>query len=52
MKFVHYLEKIRHVDVYALSSFAIFAAIFLAALVYVVKTPKKTFDKLSEIPLD
>lgn len=52
MKFVHYLNKIQHVSAYALGAFGIFAFVFIAALIYVVRTDKKTFQDLSNMPLD
>lgn len=52
MKFVHYLDKISNINLYALTSFGIFAFIFVVMLIYVFKTDKKTFQEISRIPLD
>ena len=52
MKFIHYLEKISGVDVYALISFGIFFLFFLAMLTWVFKTDKNKLDTISNIPLD
>lgn len=52
MKFVHYLEKISNVSIYALTAFGIFALVFAYMLFYVFKTDKKTFQDISRIPLD
>lgn len=52
MKFVHYLEKINNVNVYALTAFGIFAFVFLYMLVYLLTTDPKTFQELSKMPLD
>ena len=52
MKFIHYIEKIGGVDIYGMMSLAIFVLFFLAMLIWVFKTNKKTFSKISRIPLD
>ncbi|MES1215434.1 MAG: CcoQ/FixQ family Cbb3-type cytochrome c oxidase assembly chaperone [Bacteroidota bacterium] len=52
MKFIHYLEKISGVDMYALSSLVIFLLFFLVMLTWVFKTGKKKFNEISRIPLD
>jgi cbb3-type cytochrome oxidase subunit 3 len=52
MKFIHYLEKISGVDIYALISFGIFFLFFLAMLTWVFKTDKNKLDTISHIPLD
>ncbi|MBL0133175.1 MAG: CcoQ/FixQ family Cbb3-type cytochrome c oxidase assembly chaperone [Chitinophagaceae bacterium] len=52
MKFVHYLDKITNINIYAFTSFGIFAFVFIVMLVYVFKTDKKTFQEISRIPLD
>lgn len=52
MKFVNYLEKISGVDIYALSSFLIFALFFIVMLTWVLKTDKKKIKEISRIPLD
>lgn len=52
MKFVHYLDKIQGVNYYALTAFAIFAFVFIGAVVHVFRSDKKTFQDMSRIPLD
>ena len=52
MKFVHYLEKITGVSIYPLVSFVIFGLFFLIMLTWVLKTDKKTIQRISRIPLD
>jgi hypothetical protein len=52
MKFVHYLDKIQGVNVYALTAFGIFALVFIGALVHVFSTDKATLQNISRIPLD
>ncbi len=52
MKFIHYLEKITGVSIYPLLSFCIFGLFFLAVLVLVFKTDKKSIYNISRIPLD
>ena len=52
MKFVHYLDKINNVNVYALSAMGIFLFVFLYMLWYVTRTDKDTFRKMSRMPLD
>ncbi len=52
MKFIHYIEKIGGVDIYGILSLLIFVFFFLAMLVWVFKTKRKTFAEISRIPLD
>ena len=52
MKFINYLEKITGVDVYALSSFAIFFTFFVIMLIWVLKADKKMINEISRLPLD
>lgn len=52
MKFINYLEKISGVDIYALSSFLLFAIFFLVMLTWVFRADKKTIREMSRIPLD
>ncbi|WEK33867.1 MAG: CcoQ/FixQ family Cbb3-type cytochrome c oxidase assembly chaperone [Candidatus Pseudobacter hemicellulosilyticus] len=52
MKFIHYLEKITGVSIYPLASFAIFGLFFLAVLIWVIRSDKKTINEISRIPLD
>ncbi len=52
MKFIHYLEKVTGVDIYALSSFAIFFTIFMIMLLWAWKADKKMIDEIRNIPLE
>ena len=52
MKFVHYLEKISGVDIYALSSFAIFFTFFLGVAFWAWKADKKMIDEINQLPLN
>lgn len=51
MKFVHYLEKISGVSIYALTSFTLFGLFFLLMLTWCIKADKKMINEMSEIPL-
>jgi cytochrome c oxidase cbb3-type subunit IV len=51
MKFIHYLEKISGVSIYALSSFMIFGLFFLVMLTWAIRADKKMINEISEIPL-
>ncbi len=52
MKFIHYLEKITGVDIYALSSFTIFFSFFLLMALWAWKADKKMIDEINRLPLD
>jgi cbb3-type cytochrome oxidase subunit 3 len=52
MKFIHYIEKIGGVDIFGIVSLMIFFLFFVAMLVWVFKTRRKTFSEISRIPLD
>jgi len=52
MKFINYIEKIGNVNVYGLLSLIIFIAVFVLAVVWVYRTPKKSLGEISRIPLD
>jgi cytochrome c oxidase cbb3-type subunit 3 len=52
MKFRHYLETIAGVDIYPLISLLIFFIFFLALLVYLYRTDKKSVFQMKSIPLD
>lgn len=52
MKFINYLEKITGVDIYALSSFAIFFTFFIVMTLWAWKADKKMINKINHIPLD
>ncbi len=52
MKFIHYLEKIAGVDIYALSSFSIFFTFFIVMALWAWKADKKMINELSNLPLE
>ena len=52
MKFVHYLEKISGVDIYALSSFAIFFTFFIGMTLWALKADKNMIKEINELPLN
>lgn len=52
MKFINYLEKISGVDIYALTSFTVFALFFIVMLTWVFRADKNTIREISRIPLD
>lgn len=52
MKFIHYLEKITGVDVFALVSFFIFYTFFVVMTLWAFKADKKLVDRINRIPLD
>lgn len=52
MKFIHYLEKITGVDVYALGSFFIFFSFFIIMALWAFKADRKLIDRINHIPLD
>ena len=51
MKFIHYLEKISGVSIYALTSFMIFGLFFMAVMVWAIKADKNMISEISEIKL-
>ena len=52
MKFINYLTKITGVDVYAMSSFAIFFFFFIIMTLWAMRADKKLINELSNIPLE
>jgi cbb3-type cytochrome oxidase subunit 3 len=52
MKFIHYLEKISHIDWYGMASLVIFVLFFGVMITWVLKTNKKQFEEASRLPLD
>lgn len=52
MKFVHYLEKISNVTVYAYISLAIFGLFFVGMLIYVFRSDKQKLEAINRLPLD
>jgi hypothetical protein len=51
MKFIHYLEKITGVDIFALTSLTIFFTFFLVVALWAWKADKKLIDELNNLPL-
>jgi hypothetical protein len=51
MKFIHYLEKISGVSIYALTSFMIFGLFFLGVVIWSIKADKRMINEISELPL-
>jgi len=52
MTFIHYLESITGVDIYAIIAFLIFFNIFIIISLWAWKADKKLIKKLSNIPLE
>jgi hypothetical protein len=52
MSFIHYLEKIMGVDIYAMISFFIFFSFFVFMSLWAWKADKHLIDKINNIPLD
>ncbi|SFP73362.1 CcoQ/FixQ family Cbb3-type cytochrome c oxidase assembly chaperone [Parafilimonas terrae] len=52
MSFIHYLESITGVSIYALISFGIFFSFFVVMSLWAWKADKKLIKTLSNIPLD
>lgn len=53
LKFIkHHMETIAGIEVYPVISFIIFFTFFIALTIYVLKVDKKTFNEISNIPLD
>ncbi|HEX5154869.1 MAG TPA: CcoQ/FixQ family Cbb3-type cytochrome c oxidase assembly chaperone [Parafilimonas sp.] len=52
MSFIHYLESITGVSIYALISFGIFFSFFIIMTIWACKADKKLIKTLSNIPLD
>lgn len=52
MKFINYLEKVSGVDIMGLFSLTISFLFFTGMLIWVLKSKKKDFKEVSQIPLD
>ncbi len=52
MKFIHYLEKVTGIDIYALSSLTIFLSFFIIMSLWAWKADKNMINEISHIPLD
>ena len=52
MSFIHYLEKITGVDIYAMISFFIFFAFFIGMSLWAWRADKELIRKINNIPLD
>ena len=49
MSFIHYLEKITGVSIYALISFGLFGSVFLIMLFWAIKADKKMIEEMREL---
>jgi preprotein translocase subunit YajC len=52
MKFSYYLEKITGVSVYPIVSLVLFVSFFLLVTFWVMRTDKKTVERMENLPLD
>jgi len=52
MSFIHYLEKIMGVDIYAIIAFLIFFSLFIGMSVWAWKADKELIQKINNIPLN
>ena len=52
MSFIHYLEKIMGVDIYAIIAFLIFFSLFIGMSLWAWKADKVLIDKMTNIPLN
>ena len=52
MKFINYLEKISGVGIYPVISLVLFTALFVAVVIYAMKTSQETITEMENIPLD
>jgi hypothetical protein len=52
MKFIHYLENITGVDIYALTSFCIFFSFFILMALWAWKADKNMINEIRHLPLD
>lgn len=53
LKFIkHHMETIAGIEVYPLISFIIFFVFFIGLTIYIIKTDKRVFEKIANIPLD
>ena len=52
MSFIHYLEKIMGVDIYAIIAFFIFFFLFVGMTIWAWKADKELIQKINNIPLN
>ena len=52
MSFIHYLEKIMGVDIYAIIAFFIFFSLFVGMTIWAWKADKEFIQKVNNIPLN
>ena len=52
MSFIHYLEKIMGVDIYAIIAFFIFFSLFVGMSLWAWKADKGLIQKMNNIPLN
>ena len=53
LKFIkHHLESITGVEIYPIISLLLFFIVFITMLVYVLRIPKNSIEKISNLPLE
>jgi hypothetical protein len=52
MSFIHYLESIIGVDIYAIIAFFLFFGLFIIMAIWAWKADKKLLDEINRLPLD
>jgi len=52
MKFSYYLEKIAGVSIYPMVSLVLFVCFFLLVTIWVMRTDKRTIERMENLPLD
>lgn len=48
----HYFEGMADVEIYPIISLVLFFTVFITMLIYVLKIPKKSLEKISNLPLE
>ena len=48
----HYFEGIADIEIYPIISLILFFAVFITMLIYVMKIPKSSIEKNSNLPLE
>ena len=48
----HYFEGIADIEIYPIISLILFFAVFITMLIYVMKIPKTSIEKNSNLPLE
>ncbi|MCD2422235.1 CcoQ/FixQ family Cbb3-type cytochrome c oxidase assembly chaperone [Niabella pedocola] len=52
MKFINYLEKISGVSIYPVISLVLFSGLFIAVVLYAMKTSNESISEMENLPLD